>query len=250
MNDELIASQQKLTETANKLEMINQEKDKFFSIIAHDLRSPFGALLNISEMIKELLKEKDYEQVIQLGDALVVSAQKTYDLLINLMSWARMQTGTLEWVPETVRLRDIVSEVIELHEESSVTKSITVDIQINSRTCIKADRNMISTVLRNLVSNAIKFTRTGGSIHITDTIEGNMVTVTISDTGIGMDQNMVSKLFRLSEQIGRKGTAGEPSTGIGLLLVKEFVEKNGGTIHVTSEVGKGTHFSFTVPSAI
>lgn len=248
MNEELLASQEKLKETAKKLEVINQEKDKFFSIIAHDLRSPFGALLNISEMIRELLNEKDYDQVVQLGDALVVSAQKTYDLLVNLMSWAKMQTGTLEWTPEPLQLWDVAYEVIELHAETAASKSITLKSSVSRDTIVFADRNMMGTVIRNLVSNAIKFTRSGGEVRIEASTEDKLVTVSVTDTGIGMDQQMLGRLFMLSEQVGRTGTAGEPSTGIGLLLVKDFVEKNNGTIQITSEVGKGTQCSFTIPA--
>jgi len=232
-----------------ELVRINAEKDKFFSIIAHDLRSPFNSFLNLTEMMAEEVNEMSHEKIMRMATSMSRSARALYVLLENLLDWSRMKRGLTSFEPERVSLNDTVSSVLNLVSGMAVNKQIGVNVLIPGELEVFADKQMLGATLRNLVMNAIKFTNEGGQVVISAKIkpEGEFVLISVRDTGIGMDQPRLSRLFRLDEDVSRKGTGGESSSGLGLLLCKEFVEKNGGEIWAESEENMGSTFRFTIP---
>jgi signal transduction histidine kinase len=230
-----------------KIEQNNKEKDKFFSIIAHDLRSPFSGIIGFSEILVEQIREKDYNGIEEFAELILQSANKSMELLTNLMTWALSQTGRLNYQPEPIYLNALVNETVSLISDTALNKSIKINQNIDSSIQLFVDKEMIMTILRNLIGNAIKFTHIGGSIHVVSEINSDKVTLSVIDSGIGMKPEMISDLFRLDKNTGRPGTNGEASTGLGLILCKEFAEKNGGTIWVESVEGKGSVFHLALP---
>lgn len=228
------------------LQAMNAEKDKFFSIIAHDLRSPLSAFVAATQILTEEIQTMDIEDIKKITLSMKSSAASIYTLLENLLEWSRLRRGGLDFVPEKLNLKGKVSDCIDVLSESARKKGIQINVSIPGDIEINADNHMIDTVVRNLVSNAIKFTRVGGKINVEAINRDQMVVVKVSDTGIGMTRELKSKLFLLSEKTNRPGTEGESSTGLGLLLCKEFIEKHGGKIWVDSEEGKGSIFSFSI----
>ena len=252
-NDELLklnaSLEEKVKERTAELLVANASKDKFFSIIAHDLRNPFSALLGLTELLIEQWDAIDEEIKISLLKDLQTSSKITYNLLQNLLEWSRSQTGKIK--VETVRLDagTLVTETINVLQKQAEIKEITIQNNISAGTLCLADHNMISTVLRNLISNGIKFTNQGGMVKVNVTSKENMYQFSVEDNGVGMSDEIKSKLFRITEKIKRQGTAKEEGTGLGLILCKEFIEKNGGSIWVESEAGKGSKFFFTLPKS-
>lgn len=240
-----------LKQSEKKLKELNATKDKFFSIIAHDLKNPFNVLIGSSEM---LLKNYDkfntthYKQVVRNINQ---SAKYGYSLLENLLKWARSQTNRIQWKPITINLKDLTHDVILIFEQTAETKNIKLTYSFDDNLTIYADYDMISTVLRNLISNALKFTPKGGEIQIlaNPAYKNNMIEITVSDTGIGIDKQHLNKLFRIDVTHSTSGINNEKGTGLGLILCKEFVEKNNGKIRVESEIGKGSRFIFTLPKS-
>lgn len=231
-----------------ELQKLNTEKDKFFSIIAHDLRSPFNSFLGLTQIMAEELPSLTLAEAQEIALGMSKSASNLYRLLENLLHWAGMQQGLTPFNQELIQLYPIVEECMAIMQDPAKNKGIkiTYDIPVNLE--VFADGNMLQTSIRNLVSNAVKFTHKGGEISVSaKATEDHSVEISVTDSGIGMGQEMVNNLFRIDVKTNRKGTEGEPSTGLGLLLCKEFVEKQGGKIWVESEEGKGTRFCFTVP---
>lgn len=227
---------------------LNAEKDKFFSIISHDLRSPFNSFLGMTQIMAEDLPSLTLDQIQEFSLAMRNSATNLYRLLENLLQWSRMKQGLIPFNPELMRLLLVVDECIEIMIEPAKNKGIDLTSDIPKNLKVFADNNILQTVIRNLVSNAVKFTQKGGKISVSAKAIGDKsVEISIKDNGIGMSQSMVDNLFRLDVKINREGTEGEPSCGLGLLLCKEFVEKHGGKIWVESEAGKGSTFYFTLP---
>jgi PAS domain S-box-containing protein len=236
------------------LEKMNSEKDKFFSIIAHDLKSPFSGFLGLTKMMAEETTEFTYEELQEISSNMQSSANNLYELLENLLEWARMQRGLIEFKPENFMLNDIVTRNISLVHEFAKQKNIVLINNISEEIRVTADIPIINTVLRNLISNALKFTTRGGKVEIGVLVnpsegfkpsEGN-IEIYVKDTGIGMSADTISKLFKIDQNVSRPGTEKESSTGLGLILCKEFIEKNGGSIWVESEVGKGSTFYFSL----
>lgn len=228
----------------------NAEKDKFFSIIAHDLRSPFNAFLGLTRMMEEELPTLSLDEIKTFAGNMRKSATTLFHLLENLLEWSRMQRGLLTYNPKIFNLSNEIATGIELVRESAEKKMIRIRQEIPDKIIAKADKQMFESMVRNLVSNAIKFTPQNGEISITaKKISKTRLEISVSDTGIGMDQTMMNKLFRLDEHIYRLGTEGEPSTGLGLIICKDFVEKHGGKLWVESETGKGSTFYLTIPCA-
>ncbi len=229
------------------LQAINAEKDKFFSIIAHDLRGPLSAFVSATQIIAEEIQTMSIEDIREITLSMKTSATNIYSLLENLLEWSRLRRGVMDFAPEKFNLKKKVRECVEILSESARKKQIEVAISIPDELETFADNHMFDTVIRNLVSNAIKFTPAGGKVSIVTCVKNSdSVEIRISDSGIGMSAELQSKLFLLNEKTSRKGTEGEPSTGLGLSLCKEFIEKNGGKIWVESEVGKGSTFFFTL----
>jgi len=241
-------AEEEIKKQNEKLIKINAEKDKFFSIIAHDLRSPFQGFLSMTEMITENISEFSNEEIVKYIGELNKSAQNIYKLLQNLLDWAQLKKGSFDFTPEEYSLSTIVSANIEQINKRAIQKGITIMTDIPEDQKIFVDERMINSILGNLLSNAVKFTRNGGRVSIkAKTNSDGMVDIAVEDTGVGMSERVVNKLFKIDEKVGQKGTDGELSTGLGLLLCKEFVEKQSGKIWVESEEGKGSIFYFTVP---
>ena len=227
---------------------LNATKDKFFSIIAHDLRSPFNSFLGLTEIMAEELPNLTMSQLQEMAAGMNKSATNLFRLLENLLNWSQIQKGTIPFNPEAVQIGLVIGESIEMIQEQAKNKGIEITTDIPDATVVFADSNMLQTIVRNLVSNAIKYTNKGGRIILSiETTDDKNIGIAIRDTGIGMSSEIVDKLFRIDTNANRKGTDGEPSTGLGLLLCKEFVEKHGGKIWVDSEEGIGSTFYFTLP---
>lgn len=232
---------------SRELEKLNNDKDKFFSIIAHDLKSPFNSILGFSELLLEKVREKDFESIDQYARIIRQASQMAMDLLTNLLEWSRNQTGRMDYNPEQFDLRDVIKGVFAMFEEIAEQKSITIIEDISDDLLVFADKSMISTVIRNLISNAIKFTGKGGKVIISTRTTDEDLIVTVKDNGVGIAPERVEKLFRVDTCESTPGTNKEKGTGLGLVLCKEFVEKHDGRIWVESEEGKGSVFCFTLP---
>ncbi len=246
-NTELASKNAELDEKNAQLNTLNADKDLFFSIIAHDLRNPISALRELPQIIIENLDTYNQDDLRRMISMLRDAAKNLFELLENLLTWSRIQRGMIERNPQPINIQEFVDRNIALLSANAFSKKITVNNAITIRAVVNVDYKMIDTVLRNLLSNAIKFTGEGGTIEFTAVEQGNFVLVAITDTGIGIGEKYLSKLFRIDEQYRRAGTANERGTGLGLILCKEFVERNGGRIWVESEAGKGSTFTFTLP---
>jgi len=249
-NQERILHQQKeLHQHKKLLEETNASKDKFFSILAHDLRNPFGSMLGFLELFKSDYDSYTEEERLQMVGIAIESAQLISKLIENLLSWSRSQRGLMPYQPEKINPKNIVDTEVSISKSMILKKGIELNLDYAEDILeIEADRNMLSLVIRNLVSNAIKFVKTGGKIGIKIHKTNNATLFEISDTGIGIPENVIDKLFRLDLNFNREGTANERGTGLGLVLCKEFIEYHKGKIWAKSVVGKGTTIYFTIPN--
>ncbi|MCP4399463.1 MAG: response regulator [bacterium] len=230
-----------------QLRELNASKDKFFSIISHDLRSPFITILTLTQFLSGQPDISTNAEVNTKITLLRTSAERLYALLENLLTWARIQRGAMQCEVEVFDLFEIAEENIAIFESKAEHKKITLSNSIQENTLVYADFTMTNTVVRNLFSNALKFTEAGGRITLSANAQEEYIETAVSDTGCGIDEDGIAVLFRIDTQYTTTGTAGEQGTGLGLILCKELVEQNGGKIWVESEVGKGTTFRFTVP---
>jgi signal transduction histidine kinase len=240
-------SEEQLIKYTEDLKLLNAAKDKFFSIISHDLRSPFNSLLGLTEYIAHSYDEMTPTEIKNSVANVYNSSKQVYNLILNLLEWSMIQSGRLSVNKSVINLADLGKEIINLYAEGANHKQLKLTNQMNDDIYIYADKYMIDTIVRNFVSNAIKFTKPGGSITIKGIINGDNAEVSVTDTGIGISAEDQNNLFRIDEQTRRDGTANEKGTGLGLLLCKEFTEKNNGVLWVESEEGKGSRFSITVP---
>jgi len=222
-------------------------KDKFFSIIAHDLRSPFSSILGLSDMLKSEIRNLDTKEMENLAGLISKSAGHTLQLLDNLLNWARMQQGSIKYQPENILLHNFVNDVIWILKESALQKNITIRNKIPARLIVRADENMITVIIRNLISNAIKFTNSDGYIEVSVQTLENQTIISISDSGVGMSDDQIRNLFYVGSNRSTQGTNHEKGTGLGLILCREFVEKHDGKIWVSSTPGNGSEFSFSIP---
>jgi signal transduction histidine kinase len=236
-----------LKKSESELRALNIQKDKFFSIIAHDLKSPFNAIMGYSEFLVEQIKANDYEELDKYAEIILQSSQRALDLLMNLMEWSRAQTGRIEFNPGNFLLVDFFDGVTSLFDNIAGQKLIGITANLPPNKMIYADKQMLSTVMRNLISNAIKFTLPGGRITITAIEKPGELIISVSDTGVGISKTNIEKLFRIDENYSTPGTNSEKGTGLGLILCKEFVEKHGGKIWVESHEGKGSTFYVALP---
>ncbi len=242
-----IQAEKKLKKIADELKNINASKDKFFSIIAHDLKSPFTAILGYSEILMNEAEELEKNEVREFTTNLNSVARSTFSLLSNLLEWSRLQTHRMKFEPEEFPLIQIVNPIVELLSQNALSKNIKIKNEIAGGQNVFADGNMVSTVIRNLVTNAIKFTPHHGEIIISSQIKDGEILTSVQDNGIGINEADLPKLFRIDVQHTTEGTDEEKGTGLGLLLCKELIELNNGRIWVESEVGKGSKFYFTLP---
>ncbi len=239
-----------LKKNEKKLRELNATKDKFFSIIAHDLRSPFNAIIGFSEMLFKKHSEYDAKKREQIIKLILSSSKETYDLLENLLQWAKTQIDNNTYNPEKHEVQTIIFETLFNTENIAKSKKIKLISAISENLSIYADKNMIQTILRNLITNAIKFTKEGGVITIDAQKNKKEVIFSVNDTGIGISKEKIGKLFDITEKTNTLGTNNETGTGLGLILCKEFTEKHKGKIWVESILGKGSSFKFTIPLKI
>ncbi len=238
----------KLSESEYNLKQALESKNKFFSIIAHDLKNPIGSFMHLTELLSLYYDKMSAQELKQIVASLDKAAKSTYDLLGNLLDWSRAQTNRLEFLPLIHSIRPIVESIINNLKLQAENKHITLYNEVPEKISAYFDREMIVTVIRNLVSNAIKFTKSEGRIVIKAYAHEDFVSISVEDTGIGIPDNQIDKLFRIDTKTTTVGTASETGTGLGLLICHEFVEKNRGTINVQSELGKGSTFIFTLPA--
>lgn len=224
------------------------ENDKFFSIIAHDLRSPFNAFLGLTQLMAEELHSLSPFEIQEIVVSLKNSATNLYRLLENLLEWSRIQRGLTHIIPESLKVLRKIDESVQSVIESANNKKIKIDYDIPEELSVYADGNMLGGIIRNLVSNAVKFTPKGGNIKISaESVLDKQVEISIKDSGIGLDKDMIDNLFRHDVNTNRKGTEGESSTGLGLIICKDFIERQGGKLKVESEKGSGSRFYFSLP---
>jgi len=250
----LIKEKQSLEKTLNQLneanaqlKNLNIDKDLFISILGHDLKNPFNNILGFSKILTDEIESLNKEEITDIANNITISVNITNNLLEEILLWAKTQQGKIPFKPQILDFRDICKNILEVLKSNAITKNIAINYSSQVEIRIFADIDMFKTVLRNLVSNAIKFTNSGGKINISAELNYENVTISVSDNGVGILSDHLSKLFDISEVQSTQGTEGETGTGLGLLLCKEFVEKHGGKIWVDSEVGKGSNFKFTLP---
>lgn len=246
-NREVEIQKAELEQQRRELLELNATKDRFFSIIAHDLRSPITTLVSLSDVLLTEMESLSPEQTTDVLTSLYDLSKNYLKLLDNLLQWSRMQTGGLIANPEKFDLKELIHEVVSIYQTTAIEKQITLINGVNEHAMIHADVNMIRTVLRNLLSNALKYTNKQGTVKISMEKVAGSAEVSVVDTGVGMTKDMINRLFLLDQTFSTKGTANERGTGLGLLLCKEFLEKNSGILSVKSEPGSGSTFSFLLP---
>jgi PAS domain S-box-containing protein len=237
----------RLKKQEEELRKLNATKDKLFSIIAHDLRNPFNSILGFSELVMKNVKNQKYDKLERYCENIYHSARQSYDLLNNLLQWSRVQRGKMDFQPEELNLASVVNQITDLMKGNMEEKDIDFCTKVETDLTVHADRFMFETILRNLFSNAIKFTCSQGRITIKAYQQEKQTVISVQDTGVGMPQETADKLFNIESTFSTPGTNKEKGTGLGLILCRDFVEKHGGTIWVESEVNRGSTFSFTIP---
>lgn len=249
-SEELFAQKESLVKMNNELHDLNATKDKFFSIIAHDIKNPFNAILGFTSLLEENFAEWSDEMKLEIINMVHISSKNLYQLLENLLQWSRSQSGSIEFNPENIELKRLVDGVINLMKGTAEKKNIELIVSLpENEVTIVADRQMLDTILRNLIGNALKFTNTGGKVQVIAESRDVFVIIKIIDNGVGMKSAVIGNLFKIDANYTSPGTNNEIGTGLGLILVKEFVEKHGGDIRVDSIVGEGSTFYFTIPLA-
>ncbi len=237
----------KLDKQKKELEELNATKDKFFTIIAHDLKNPFNTVIGLTELLIDRFDSYNTEKIQEFIQQIHTFSNNAYNLLEDLLQWAKSQTGRIDVNPDKVDIFELAMENKSYFEEKADEKGVRIDVKVPLQTYAFIDKNMITTVLRNLLSNAVKFTNAGDQITIKTNINNNLIEVSVKDTGIGIPKNNLEYIFKIDSNISTQGTADEYGTGLGLIISKEFVEKNEGTIVVNSKEGIGTEFIFTIP---
>ena len=236
-----------LKENEKKLVQLNVDKDRFLSILSHDLRSPFNALIGLSNVLKEDLRELPMVDIEEIVSNINNTIRNTYNLLEEILIWAKAQEGKIPFNPKSLNFKDICKNILATLEVNAKVKNIRINCLVADGCQVFAEAEMLKTVLRNLVSNAIKFTNSGGLVTISCEQKASEITISVADNGVGIKDEDLPNLFDISQVITTKGTSDEPGTGLGLLLCKEFVEKHRGKIWVESKIGMGTNVKFTIP---
>jgi signal transduction histidine kinase len=236
-----------IQQSRKELQSLNATRDRFFSIIAHDLKSPFNQLLGLSELIESLAAKSDDEEIRKMALLINESAKRGKDLLENLLDWSRNQTGSIGFNPTEIPLASLIGDMVEMTHYYAKQKSIEIKMDIPPDLVVTADENMLKTVIRNLLTNAIKFTGSKGTIQIGAAQEQDQVHIAVQDNGVGIKQEILPKLFRVDQNPTTKGTSEEKGTGLGLILCKEFVDIHGGKIWAESSPGEGSVFHVVLP---
>ncbi len=232
---------------SEKLRELNATKDKLFSIISHDLRNPFNNLLNISRQLSENMDRYTISEVKENIKMIEASSKRGYELLENLLEWSMSQRGNIQYNPVLFNIYDVVKECLLVTENQINNKKVQIHLNIDNHSNMIADYNMIKTVFRNLITNAIKYSNEGGNIFIASEIKTNEIILTVKDEGVGIEKEDLVKLFQIDKKYTTPGTANEQGTGLGLILCKEFIQKNNGKMEVESEINKGTTFKISIP---
>lgn len=238
---------EEIIQYTEELRQINQTKDKLFSIIAHDLRSPFHPILSLAEILNDDLDTLEKAEIRQISHDIYTSALSVHTLMENLLEWSRMQTGSIQFNPVRILLKKKTDTVMQYLTENALLKKITLNNRIPMELQCKGDEQMLRSIFHNLLSNAIKFTSLEGEITVSAKIVSAFIEITVADTGVGIPPERLEKIFKVDTNISTRGTNQEKGTGLGLLICKEFIERHGGTIHIESEVGAGSKFIFTLP---
>ena len=244
-----VRSMLKLSESYKKIKSLNIVKDKFISIISHDLRNPFNVLIGFSTILLQNLEDYDKTKIRKFIELMHNTSKSAHKLLENMLHWSQTQTGTLSVNPEKINIKGIIKTEIALNETKALSKNIKLIDETADNIYIYADIDMISFVVRNLISNALKFTKKEGKVILKSKINKKHAEISVCDSGIGISEKSIKNLFNIDENFSRVGTDNEKGTGLGLIVCKEFIEKNLGEIFVSSEVGKGSEFTFTIPLA-
>ena len=245
----LAYAKQQVLEQAEQIRQINRTKDRLYSVIAHDIKSPFANISMLISTLAEGYLEPGSEEYTEILQNINSSTQETYALLVNLLQWTRSQTGALELSKEMLNVKELTQNTLRFLEPQAKKKDIMLVDDTAEGVQINADMNMMKSVLQNLVSNAIKFTPRGGEIKVTAKQEQDNAIINVSDNGIGISQDNMNKLFIDEGQVTTRGTEDEKGSGLGLLLVKDFIQRNEGTISVDSKEGEGTTFTLRFPAA-
>jgi PAS domain S-box-containing protein len=246
--NEKTKAEKKLKKSNYQLKQALADKDKFFSIIAHDLRSPFIGFHNFIQLMDKHIDSMSQEDIRKLTRDMKKNADNLYNLLNNLLEWARVKRGLISYDPCPLKLDEIVRLSLDLIEPGAAQKNISLDVSVPQEITILADKPMVFTVIRNILSNAVKYTRKQGIISIMAQCQKSMVMIAVKDNGLGMDEKTISALFTQGQKFSLQGTEGETGTGLGLLLCREFIEKHGGRIWAESQHGQGSTFYFTLPA--
>jgi two-component system, sensor histidine kinase and response regulator len=236
-----------MQQSETELREANAAKDKFFSIIAHDLRNPFNSILGFSDLLLKHYESYDQEEVLTFITMINEASWQAHNLLENLLNWSRSQTGRIQFDPTGIDVASIIESAFKLYEGNSSEKNLDMVCKVKKGCLVYGDLNMVATIIRNLISNAIKFTRPRGKITVYSRNRAGMVDILVEDSGVGIPKDMLEKLFRIDENVTRSGTANEEGTGLGLVLCQEFAEKNKGSIKLSSKEGKGTIITLTLP---
>lgn len=254
LNNEINNLQRQLIKEKNTLELtlkqfkeLNATKDKFFSIIAHDLKNPFAAIIGFADLLKDNVQKYDSIKLEAILTHIYTSSSMAHELLENLLVWAQSQKGTIEFHPENFDFKALIIGNINFVIKQAFKKQVLIETTIRETIPVFADKNMLNTVVRNLLTNAVKFTHPQGKVTIGASVYPAYIEVSVADTGLGIRDEIKTKLFRIDEHITSKGTDNEKGTGLGLILCKEFVEKHGGRIWVESKLNAGSVFYFTIP---
>jgi PAS domain S-box-containing protein len=246
-----ITERKEAEETINRqneeLKYLNAAKDRFITLLAHDLKSPFTSILGILDLILHKYEHHSKEELLHYIHMMNTVSKNTYDMLEDILLWIKADSNNIEYSPSQLSCSSIYNEVIDIFVPIAESKKIKITRSLHYDSNVFADANMLKTILRNLISNAIKFTHEQGHIEISTNLKGNDLETTIKDSGVGIDKNRVEKLFKLEAINTTTGTSNEKGTGFGLLICKEFVEKHGGEIWVESEPDNGSEFKFTIP---
>lgn len=246
-NNTIMNQQIKLNKQFNDLKEVNATRDKFFSIIAHDLKNPISAFMGVSNFLVKRFQDLSKDEIKDFIDEVNSSAKQLYELLENLLLWSKSQRGLINYHPMELNLKSLILHNVELLKMNADNKKILLNYSIGDNVKIFADPNMINTIIRNLTTNAIKFTYENGKVEIKSEIKDSFVVISVKDTGVGIDDENLGKLFKLENSVSTLGTEHETGTGLGLILCKEFVEQHGGKIWVESRLNEGSTFFFTIP---
>ncbi len=241
----LVEMAEDLEISKQSLELLNREKDKLFSIVAHDLRSPFNAILGYAELLSRTADTLTPAQIKEYAKSAHLAATNVFKLMQTLLEWARIQLGNMEFQPEYCRVTDLVDGTLAVYTNIANRKGITLE-PVSSDFAVHCDKGMIETVFRNLINNAVKFTGEDGRVEILCEDKGDFIHVSVADTGVGMNETQIAECFSMNSDTKSLGTAGETGTGLGLIMCKDLVEKNGGTITIHSEPGNGSTFEVTL----